>query len=150
MQAVDVASRHPAAQTIAAVADAVAADQVCIVQRPVMWICLVASLINFASNLIDSARVAFVWRLSNVLCHHHICSIACCFGHGPDVATNMNSVGRQYSICSCCHCDGPHDDVVFGPSNNADMHLSSDDALVWHLTRALYATYFFCLVLPFT
>lgn len=144
MQAVDEACRHPAAQTIAAAAGAVAADQVCIVQRPVMWIHLVASLINFASNLIGSVRVAFGWRISNVLCHHHICSIACCFGHGPDVATNMNSAGRQYSICSYCHCNEPHDGVVFAPSNNADMHLSPGDALVWHLARALYATFFMC------
>lgn len=144
MLAVDVAFRHPVAQTIAAAADdaAAAADQVCIVQRPVMWIHLVASLINFVSNLINFARAAFVWRLSDVLCHRHICSIACCFERGLDVATNMNSVGRQYSIYSCCHCDGPHDDVVFVPLNNADMHLSMDDALVWHLIRVLYATFF--------
>lgn len=151
MPVVDVAYQHPAAQTIGAVV--AVADQVYIVQQLTMWIHLVASLINFVLNSINSATVAFEWRLLNVLCHHRICSIAYCFEHGLDVATNMNSVDRQYSIYSCYHCDGPHDDVVFVPLNNADMHLSMDDALVWHLIHVLYATFFclfVCTRLPFT
>lgn len=126
MPAVDVAFQHPD-RILGAVA-AAAADHVCIAM---MTIHLVALLINFVWNLIDFVMVAFVWRLSNVLCHH-ICSIAYCFVRGPDAATNTSSVGRQYSIYSCCHCDGPHDDVAFVLWNSADMHLSMDDALVWH------------------
>lgn len=99
---------------------------------------LAVRLIDFVLTSIGFVLAAFGWLLNEPF--HQIYSISCCFECDPGAVMSMSFVDRLYSICSCYHYDGQHEDEVFALSYNADMHLSMDDAIVWHLIHVSYAT----------